>query len=246
MTADKQDTHDKNPPLDPRLADPFEVYHGVFVDKARWQWMSVTLVVANIVLVAALTLSSLRPPQVIIKDRIGGEAPKVMTMGSAPAISDVDARVFFLNMLKLRFGWDSLTVDRDMQAFLGQCFVDQRNLEVSHLQEVIDVDVDASPNAKRLPRMQAWITSGIKNTLLLPKDFDDVQCKRQDGAWHCYIEGSIVTSRMLPPFKEAAAPKSRLAFIATLLEVRHTMGTPSGLIVGAMRQVPLTHSRQGA
>jgi hypothetical protein len=222
--------------LNPLLADPFEAQHRVYQDKARWQLVCAGLGVLSAVLAVCVVLLALRPPTVIIKDRLQGQAPELRVGEVTPAITQADARIFFLNMLKLRFGWDSLTVSRDMEVFLGQCYRDQRQVEMGHLRELVATSEAA--DASKKPRLAAWAGASIANTLLLPEQLEDIKCEKKDGIWHCSLQGSIVTQSLSPPFKQPA-PKQDLAFVATLLEVRHTTGTPYGLIVGAMRQFSL-------
>ncbi len=226
--------------LNPLLADPFESQHQVYRDKARWQIACAVQAVMLALLAMAVVLLALRPPTVIIKDRVQGDAPVLSVGAVEPPITQADARVFFVNMLKLRVGWDSLTVSRDMQTYLGQCYRDQRMAEAMHMQELVPV---GEQGTEKQPRLTAWATALITNTLVLPEQFDDVQCTKKDGIWHCSVQGSIVTQNLAPPFK-SPAPKQEMAFVATLLEVRHTPGTPYGLIVGAMRQFPRDSSRK--
>lgn len=219
--------------LNPLLADPFENQHRVYRDKTRWQLFCAGLGVLSITLAACVVLLALRPPTVIIKDRLQGQAPELSVGAVEPAITAADARIFFINMLKLRFGWDSLTVSRDMQTFLGQCYRDQRHVEMAHLSEPVSADVGG--DAQKLPRLSRWAEASISNTLVLPEQLESIRCLKKDGIWHCHVQASVVTQSLTPPFRHPA-PKQDLAFVATLLEVRHTPGTPYGLIVGAMRQ----------
>lgn len=227
--------------LDPRRADPFEAYHTVYRDKARLQWTVLGLVASQIILIFALVVVAMRPARVIIKDRIDGHLPQLSVTEAAPAVTQTDARWFFINMVRLRFGWDSLTVERDMRTYLGQCVAEQRALEMGHLQTLQASDAPTKQPPRS--RLQGWVVANIQNTLVLPDDLEAVSCRAQNGLWHCYMQASIVTQSLGYP-NTVRAPPARVAFLATLLEVPHTTGTLSGLVVGAMRQMPVPSDKE--
>ena len=217
----------------PLLADPFEVHRRVFIDKTRWQMVCAAQTLVILVMTVALVLLAVRPPAVIVKDRLHGEPAILKIAAEEPAIDEVDARIFFINMLKLRFSWDSLTVARDMRAYLDQCYRDQREVESIHLRELVEQQLGGSDD--KIPRLAFWAKARIANTLVLPEHIDDVKCLKKDTIWHCNVDGSIITQNLGVPFMQPpAAQKS--TFVATLLEVPHTQGTPYGLIIGALRQ----------
>lgn len=219
--------------LDPSLADPFEPYRQVVRDKRRLQVLQVVQFAIMLVLAVGLFLTAMRPPHVIVKDRISGEAPAVSRMTVAPDISEQDARVFFINMLKLRYGWSSLTVQRDLQSYMSQCLSTQRRPEEEHFHELVS-GADGGPRPHRR-RLETWIVEGIHNTLVLPEDLAAIRCSaREDGAWVCTSPGSVITQRQIPPFL-SPAPTRRMVFLATLFPVRHTIHTPYGLVVARLQ-----------
>jgi hypothetical protein len=235
------------PKLSPFELDPFDGQRQAHRDKVRWMTCCAAAMGLNLILVAVVALLGLRPPFVIIKDRLAGEVPSVRSAAVDPPIELTDARLFFINMLKLRFGWDSLSVARDLQNFLGQCYRDQRQLEAVHLHALVDdplADAQAAGDSDddgdevpRVPRLQAWARAGIANTLLFSDNLEDIACVKKGHAWHCHTQATVVTQQLSPPLLSPALQQT-LAFVATFLEVRHTPKTPYGLVVGALRQLP--------
>jgi hypothetical protein len=223
--------------LDPLLADPFEVHRQIFLDKQNWQRVCAAQTLLLAILVVGLCMLAQRPPMVVVKDRVHGEPAVVRDALDSPPISVADARNFFINMLRLRFAWSSLTVERDLQQYLDQCYGEQRDAEAEHFSE-------ASPTLPGQPgeaasRVQAWVDAEIDNRLLLPDSLEAIVCSRKQAIWHCNLQGTILTQRLQPPL-QVPPPQLRLDFVGSFLEVPHTVGTPYGLVVGALRQLPVT------
>ncbi|HET6343395.1 MAG TPA: hypothetical protein VFH51_00630 [Myxococcota bacterium] len=219
--------------LSPLALNPFEPYQQAQRSRRRWQVLCGVL--ASVV-AAQWGYIVMRAERVIIKDRIHGAPPVVARAEADPPITVDDARGFFLNMLKLRHGWDSMTVIRDLDAYASQCISEQRAFERAYLGELVAPDAEAPE--KKVPRKQHWVTAQIKNTLVLPDALDDVHCQAvQGGTWNCYVKATVVTQKLFPPYLPVPAQK-RSAFVANLLPVRHTIDTPSGLVVGILRELP--------
>lgn len=219
--------------LSPQIADPFEPYLQVIRDKRRLQVLQVAQFAIILVLSVGLFLMAMRPPHVIVKDRMSGDAPVISSSSSAPALDERDARIFFINMLKLRYGWTSLTVQRDLQAYMGQCLSTQREPEAEHFEGTIALA--AGQGRTQMRRLEAWVAEGIQNTLVLPEDLAATRCLAQeDGAWTCTTRGTVVTQRQLPPFLDPA-PAKKMVFLATLFPVRHTLQTPYGLVLARLQ-----------
>lgn len=234
----------KDPILDPRIADPFEPYLQVVRDKRRLQVLQVVQFAIILVLSVGIFLTAMRPPHVIVKDRVDGAAPIVSRLATAVPIQEQDARIFFINMLKLRYGWSSLTAQRDLQSYMGQCLSSQRAPEEVHFHEVVASDTGDSRPATR--RLESWIIEGIQNTLILPEDLTAIRCLAQeDGAWVCTARGTIVTQRQIPPFLEPA-PAKKMVFLATLFPVRHTIQTPYGLVLARLQHFDPPSERASA
>ena len=227
----------KDNTLDPEQFDPFEPYHAVFVDKKRLQWFLAGAMGLNTLLVLVLLIVAMRPVHVIVKDRITGAQPVLRQTAVAPAITATDARIFFVNMLKLRFGWDSEHLDRDMRTYLGQCLKEQRTRELAYLRQSV-------PHAGQghVSRMQAWQAAQLHNTLVWPQEVDDTVCSPgPQGLWQCEITAQLVTQKSLPT-SEPQPPVS-MTFLAALYPVHHTVHTPSGLVVDSLQHIVLDHGR---
>ena len=229
-----------NQTLDPHAADPFDAYHAVFVDKRRLQKFLAAALALNVLTLLVLLAAVLRPAHVIVKDRIAGAPPILARAGVAPPINATDARVFFMHVLQLRFGWSSATVRRDMQTYLGQCLKEQRTRELDYLSEAAQQTPSETGPAPRT-RLQAWEQAELSNTLIWPAELDDIVCSPQpQGLWRCEATAQIVTQG--PQNASDETPPVRTTFLAALYPVRHTVHTPSGLVVGHLRHV-VTNSR---
>lgn len=221
--------------LSPHVADPFEVFYSAQRDRRIHQVVIALLLAWNVVLVGLLVVVLARRPDVIIKDRVFGEQPLVTRGQGDPPITATDARIFFINMLKLRYGWDSYTVGRDMDAFISQCYKPQRLLEKAYMTEMVAVG-DDKPTQK--PRLQMWVEQNVKRILSLPEALEDVDCRpSKEQIWHCFVKGTLTQQRLSPPFL-TNPPQTQLSFVASLLPVPHTTDNPYGLVVGAMRDLP--------
>src|SRR4051812_49139680 len=98
--------------LSPKIGDPFEPYRILQTNLRIWQGFCCFLLVG---LAGAWFWGSFgwsSPPIVITKDGVHGDPATGGRADGIPPVTVADARVFFLNMTKLRFGWDSLTVQR--------------------------------------------------------------------------------------------------------------------------------------
>lgn len=226
--------------LEPHIPDPFEVFHSVHRDKRLWQFIAATLLATTLSLVGMLAVVAARHPIVIVKDRLSGAPPIIVRGPATPEPTVTDAQVFFLNMLRLRYGWDSLTVERDMEAFRRQCHSGQRQFERRYLDEMVTSGdgVESSTQSERVPRKMHWVKSQIRNQLIGPAALEDIACQWTDEQiWHCHTRATVVTQKLFPPYL-AKPPQRRAVYVASLLPVAHTIDTPYGLLVGAMRELP--------
>jgi hypothetical protein len=199
--------------LDPKLPDPFEPFVALRRSVRVWQATSGALIGLSGLLAAGLVLTALRPPTVIVKERASAEPVLVSTSAPPPEITVADARNFFINMIRLRYGWTSLTVQRDLEDYLKQCADDD----------------------EKIPRLQSWIRGGVANHLALPQTLDQVDCKTADGVWHCKMQASLIMEHLIPTPGERPVSRA-VTFVATLLPVPHSPTTAYGLVVGAMRE----------
>ena len=226
--------------LSPHHSDPFEPYKVLQSNLRIWQFIAAGLIVCLAITWAWGTLGWSRPPIVITKDRLHGEPAVVSRGDSMPAVTEADARVFFLNMVQLRFGWDSLTVMRDMREFRKHCYKDHWAQEVKHFEDPIP---SANEPHKTTPRLQWWVQQGVRNHLALPKTLEDIFCKEQDAMFHCKMDASVVTQSLLPVVEEDPVVQ-RMAFVGTLFQVPHQIETPYGLLVGALRELPIDDRKE--
>lgn len=222
--------------LNPNINDPFDPYCALVRSLRLWQGVCTALVVLLAVVMGWGMLSWSRPPVVITKSTVlGGEGAQVIATHKVPAVTVDDAKVFFWAMLRLRWEWDSLTVERDMLAFRRHCLSPQRMAEDQHLAEL----VPSSPEegAEKISRLHWWITAKVRNNLVLPRSLDDIECQERDELFHCRLQTQLVTQSMLPAAGETPA-MHRVTFLGTLVRVPHRIETPYGLAVAALRQLP--------
>jgi hypothetical protein len=134
------------------VADPSDPYYNVHFDKRLAQFAAAVEFAVILVLVAVIVLQAQRPHDIIIKDRLFADAPVVTRAEHNPDRTAADARVFFINMLKLRHGWDSMTLLRDLDTFKSQCVADQREFE----QRFLDEPIAPNPEEPKrtIPRVQ--------------------------------------------------------------------------------------------
>ena len=230
------------PILDPRRPDPFEPYHAIHRSLRWWQWNSAALLVLTALSLGWGVLMASRPPVVIVKDRVHGEPATISLATHAPEVTIADARAFLVSMVRLRFGWDSLTVQRDMETFRRQCYRDHRVLEDEHLRDLVSVDAEHAD--AKIPRLHWWVQQSVRNTLVLPDSLDAIDCIDKEDMFHCTMQASLVTQSLLT--KQAEQPAvQRMIFVGTFLRVPHRIETPYGLIVGALRALP-ADSMKGA
>lgn len=225
--------------LDPRQPDPFEPFISIQRNLRWWQgFCAALLVLLAATLVWGMLMAS-RPPIVIVKDRAHGEPASVSVALGTPPITTADARTFFLQMSRLRFGWDSLTVQRDMAEFRKQCYRDHRELEERHLDEIVEGE-----GGEKVTRLMWWVKNGIRNTLALPGSLDSIECKETEEMFHCHMQVSMVTQHLMPAPDEKPVVQ-RMIVVGTLLRVPHRIETPYGLVVGALRQLPADGTKAG-
>lgn len=221
----------KDSELSPLAPDPFEYFSGVQREKSWWQRICLGLIFSHSALVLALVASALRPPQVIVKDRIMGAAPYLHQSGATPSITARDARYFFMQMIHLRYGWDSRTLHRDLKTYLGQCLQPQRARETSFFEARV-----GGTKTTELSRIQSLIRQELQNKVVFSPDLDQIECAAKEGVWHCMARIDIIESALDPGSQKGREARRTSRLIsASLLQVRHTVATPSGLIVGLMK-----------
>jgi hypothetical protein len=163
-------------------------------------------------------------------DRTTAAPVVVSTSGAEPEQTVTDVRNFFLQMVRLRYGWTSLTVERDLDEYLRQCYGEHRRLERARLEAPVEGEGDAT-----VPRLQSWIRAGIAQHLTLPDSLEEISCKTAEGVWHCTMNANLLAQHLVPQAGEhpIAVP---MTFVGTLLPVPHTPKTPYGLVVGALME----------
>jgi hypothetical protein len=223
------------------MRDPFEVHNYLQRANRRLQALVGILVVAFLV----VTLYSLwlfqRPPLVIVKDRISGEPPQVLTDVPDSPITVADARVFFINMLRLRYGWDSLTVARDLDEFDANCYTPQRIANNKQFRAQVPIDPKRPKETRSL--IETYQADAVRNTVVMPERIERIGCKTDTDnprVWRCKLRSRIVTESLLVDGGKAIRTVPTL-FSATLVSAgMHTMEIPYGLRVAEMSAIDLT------
>lgn len=234
--------------LDASQADAFAPFYRAAAQARVWRRWTFGLAFLVALQAAALSILALRPPWVIVHDRVEGRLPAVRQLQTRAPADVVGARLFFTQMVQLRYGWQSGTVRRDIEAFLLQCHPTHRRTQLQHLlqQNVATGAVQAaalqSAARRRAPapsppsRLQQWERAGLTNRLVLPEHWDEVQCRARPGeaVWDCAMTGSLLTTpddAMQSEQLGAVTSAQPVTFVGTFFEVPPTMQTPHGLLV---------------
>jgi hypothetical protein len=218
--------------LDSNLQDPFEPYHASV--RANQRLSRLCFMQAGVIALLVLALVygvALRPMRVIVKDRASAEMPMLSVTDAAPIITPMDARVFFVHMLQLRYGWDSAHVAAQFKDLLGLSAAPYRNVVTDYLSAPYQADEQtADAPTSVCSRLEAWRQAREVHTLAFVGGLQDVDCRTQDDdLWHCRVRGAIKTENLAEPNRPQAPV--RVTFTGTLMPVPHTYQTPSGLVV---------------
>lgn len=223
------------------LHDPFEVHNYLQRANRRLQVINGVLAVAFLVVSLYSLWLFQRPPLVIVKDRISGEPPQVLTDVTDSPITVADARVFFINMLRLRYGWDSLTVARDLDEFDANCYTPQRNANYKQFRAQIPIDPKRPQETRSL--IETYQADAVRNTVVMPERIERIGCKQDTGnahVWRCKLRSRIITESLLVDGGKATRNVPTL-FSGTLVSPGvHTMAVPYGLRVAEMSAIDLT------
>jgi hypothetical protein len=140
-------------------------------------------------------------------------------------------------MLKLRYGWDSLTVARDIETFQTNSYRTQRETDIKFFQERIPTGKNARETRSRL---ETYVSDGVKNTVVFPEQIERIGCKRSsiEGMWQCKLRTTLITQSL--GLDGVPARQVPMLFAADIVETYHTITTPYGLMVKEMVAVPLT------
>jgi hypothetical protein len=222
--------------LKAKAKDPFSSQQRVY----RINWILASLLgVQTVVMLGCIyviVVVAVRPPTVVVKDHVNGCAPKVVEASTQQEITAMDAKVFLIDMLKLRFQWNSATVTESMRAYKRNSMESHSNAMSDYLQEPIPVD-PKYPEVK-LPRLGVWVQSRIRRTLVLPETMDRIECTptSADGledAWHCTTKAKMITSPLFGSDK--VADPETVMVVATFAELTRTYTShPHGLLIGTM------------
>jgi len=225
--------------FDANIADPFALYHAPLASARRWRATCVALALLVALLGAALAVASVRPPTVIVYDRSAPESLRIARVPQGVPVTQADARLFFSHMLQLRYGWDSLTVKRDLEQFLGGCYRPARERELAFLRAA----VAANERERPISRLSDYMRQSVSHRLVLPAELDQIDCRRRGARqqWDCYVRADVHSR---PLFTQRSSPadanvKQSLQFVATLLEAPRTTHTPYGLVLAALHHEPV-------
>jgi hypothetical protein len=227
--------------LKAKAKDPFSSQQRVY----RINWVLASLLGLQTVVmlgcIYVIVVLAIRPPTVVVKDHVNGCAPKVIEASTQSEITAMDAKVFLIDMLKLRFEWNSATVTESMRAYKQHSMKEHRDAMTEFLQDTIPVD-PKYPEVK-LPRLGVWVQSRIRRTLVLPETMDRIECTRAsadelEDAWHCRTKAQMITSPLFG--SDQAAEPETVMVVATFAELNRTYTShPHGLLIGAMEFHPI-------
>lgn len=230
--------------LDASQADAFAPFYRAAAQARVWRRWTFGLAGLVALQAASLSVLALRPPWVIVHDRVEGRLPSVRQLQLRAPADVVGARLFFTQMVQLRYGWQSGTVRRDIEGFLLQCHPTHRRAQLQHLVQTEDGAVmqpapaggrrDLAPS--RSSRLQQWERAGLTNRLVLPEHWDEVQCRArpQEAVWDCAMTASLLTTlddALQSEGLGGATSAQPVTFVGTFFEVPPTVQTPHGLLV---------------
>jgi hypothetical protein len=221
------------------MPDPSDAHNYTVLMNKILMAVVVFLAVALGVMAYLNALLSVKPPTTIVLDRRSDLPPQVFTTSEPPPFAIEDARNFFINMVKLRYGWSSTTVARDISEFQRFSLEQQRLADDRYFSESVEVPGDAYRAKKR--RMAMLSEAGIQNQILLPSTMDQVACVHDADktAWHCRMRIKQITeytklSLDQPPALREPSQERMMVVYGTLLEGKHTVANPFGMMVGRM------------
>lgn len=191
-----------------RLEDEFDAHANVY--KARRLWMRIAFVEAAVVLLLiAVNISIiLRQPYVLQRPLRLGDKPILLKAGRDAPITTRDLEDFFLYALRLRYGWDAMTVFSDWDE-LSELSVKeyQAFLNAFAAKPIEDPEV---PNTTT-PRYLVFMKSRLANEVALARDA--MQCGAAEPVndvvqYYCRGFGAIVSTpfdkdgNALPPIRK--------------------------------------------
>ncbi len=170
-----------------------------------------------------------KAPRTIILNHDSLEPPQVFVGTESHTFSKADARIFFINMVKLRYGWSSTTLARDTTALMGFSAEVQRTADSQYWSEIIEIP--GAPHIKKA-RLAAWTDMGIRQHLILPTSMEAILCESEPKAatWGCAMRIKQVTDFLAGPGQE-----QEFVVFGTMLEATHSVANPYGMLLKHMK-----------
>jgi hypothetical protein len=220
------------------MPDPSDPQNNAVIMNWVLSGLCIVLGCALAVSVVMHNLLAAKPPTTIVVDRCSELPPQVFTTAGAQPFAVQDARNFFINMVKLRYGWSSTTVGRDIGLLQTFSMEQQRIADDRYFSE--EVEVPGAYHAKKT-RMMMLAEGSIQNHLVLPQNMDEVQCQNEPEnlAWHCRIKLKLLTEYGQVETGQAVKPpeptKETVLYVyGTLMEGKRTVANSFGMMLGRM------------
>jgi hypothetical protein len=197
----------------PRLVDEFDAYDKVFRDVKLWRAIALAMGVLALVMMLLVVAKSFQPPVVIVKDRTTSEKPDVVKGGLPPELTAIDAENFFIYALRLRYGWESLTILRDFNEIHDLMTTELGTAFAAYVNQRVKVGKDGPEK----PRVFTWMDSRVHNSVSL--DRKAIVCDKGEPVkgvpqWYCRGFGFIEMQPLEGNLPETAQVRVRQEFRA--------------------------------
>lgn len=224
---------------DKKLVDEFDAYAQVFQEIRKYRRREIYLVVFAAFCAVGFLLRSMMPPVVIVKDNINPEnGVKVMRPGNIPDIRKVDAESMFIFAVQRRWGWHSTSLMKDMVELRDMLTPDMRTAFLSYVNGYELTEEEANQKGvKRQRRVETWMTSQVRNSIVLPRESIECKASEEEQAWYCRGVGKIETAPMFGEANLAEAVSKKVEFRGKIHPFKYTAATPWGMIISYLDAV---------